>query len=260
MRRASSGRRRFALGAALLRRAQTLARDSARGLTARAWHLVNLPAGSDVTGCGPRSARWTARCGGWACSWRPNAAGRRPLPHPVDDPRRTPMPRVPSPQSVLDRVRRDVERNALRARNGIKLVAGVDRPGVGQTPKDVVWQRGRRQLWHYRNDERALRPAAAHRLQPDQPQLHPRPDAGEQLRRAAAGRRLRRLPARLGRARRAGRGERSRGLRRRLHPGRRSTGSWSCRGPRRSTCSATASAATSPCSTPPTTRTRRCAA
>ena len=62
------------------------------------------------------------------------------------------MPTMPSPQTVLDRVRRDVERNALRARNGIKLVAGVDRPGVGQTPKDVVWQRGRTQLWHYRND------------------------------------------------------------------------------------------------------------
>jgi polyhydroxyalkanoate synthase len=62
------------------------------------------------------------------------------------------MPTVPSPQTVLDRVRRDVERNALRARNGIRLVAGADRPGVGQTPKDVVWQRGRTQLWHYRND------------------------------------------------------------------------------------------------------------
>src|SRR5690242_4952505 len=62
------------------------------------------------------------------------------------------MPTLPSPQNVLERVRRDVERNALRARNGIKLVAGVDRPGVGQTPKDVVWQRGRTQLWHYRND------------------------------------------------------------------------------------------------------------
>jgi polyhydroxyalkanoate synthase subunit PhaC len=62
------------------------------------------------------------------------------------------MPQVPSPQTVLDRVRRDVERNALRARNGIKLVAGVDRPGVGLTPKDVVWERGRTQLWHYRND------------------------------------------------------------------------------------------------------------
>ncbi len=62
------------------------------------------------------------------------------------------MPTLPSPQTVLDRVRRDVERNALRARNGIKLVAGVDRPGVGCTAKDVVWQRGRTQLWHYRND------------------------------------------------------------------------------------------------------------
>jgi hypothetical protein len=38
----------FSLGAALARRAQTLARDSARGLTARAWHLINLPAGSDI--------------------------------------------------------------------------------------------------------------------------------------------------------------------------------------------------------------------
>lgn len=62
------------------------------------------------------------------------------------------MPTVPSPQKVLDRVRRDVERNALRARNGIKLAAGIDRPGVGCTPKDVVWERGRSQLWHYRNE------------------------------------------------------------------------------------------------------------
>src|SRR3954464_13699934 len=63
------------------------------------------------------------------------------------------MPSVPSPQTILDRVRRDVERNALRARNGIRLVAGVDRPGLGCTPKDVVWQRGRSKLWHYRNDD-----------------------------------------------------------------------------------------------------------
>jgi hypothetical protein len=39
----------FALGAALTRRAQTMARGSARGLSARAWHLLNLPAGSDVS-------------------------------------------------------------------------------------------------------------------------------------------------------------------------------------------------------------------
>ena len=39
----------FDVGVALLRRAQVLARGSARDLTARAWHLLNLPAGSDVS-------------------------------------------------------------------------------------------------------------------------------------------------------------------------------------------------------------------
>jgi outer membrane murein-binding lipoprotein Lpp len=39
----------FTVGAALTRRAVTLARGSARDLTARAWHLVNLPAGTDVS-------------------------------------------------------------------------------------------------------------------------------------------------------------------------------------------------------------------
>jgi hypothetical protein len=39
----------FDVGVTILRRAQVLARDSARDLTARAWHLLNLPAGSDVS-------------------------------------------------------------------------------------------------------------------------------------------------------------------------------------------------------------------
>jgi hypothetical protein len=39
----------FALGTALLRRAQGLARTGAQDLTARAWHLLNLPAGTDVS-------------------------------------------------------------------------------------------------------------------------------------------------------------------------------------------------------------------
>ncbi len=38
----------FSLGVALARRAQTLAGQSVQGLTARAWHLVNLPAGTDI--------------------------------------------------------------------------------------------------------------------------------------------------------------------------------------------------------------------
>jgi hypothetical protein len=39
----------FAVGVALVRRAGTLARDSTRDVTTRAWHLLNLPAGTDVS-------------------------------------------------------------------------------------------------------------------------------------------------------------------------------------------------------------------
>lgn len=63
-----------------------------------------------------------------------------------------------SPADLVGRIRRDVERNALRARNGVKLAAGVGRPRVGVTPKDVVWSRDRCELWHYRSDAVAYRP------------------------------------------------------------------------------------------------------
>ncbi|MGY1630440.1 hypothetical protein ACI784_01850 [Geodermatophilus sp. SYSU D01186] len=39
----------FSIGAALLRRATTVARGSARGATTRFWHLLDLPAGTDVS-------------------------------------------------------------------------------------------------------------------------------------------------------------------------------------------------------------------
>jgi polyhydroxyalkanoate synthase subunit PhaC len=73
------------------------------------------------------------------------------------------MPSLPErptldPRTVVDRVRREVERNALRARNGIRLVSGMARPGIGCSPKDVVWRRGRCELWHYHNDtDRGIR-------------------------------------------------------------------------------------------------------
>jgi hypothetical protein len=38
----------FAQGAALLRRVEALTRSAARDVSARGWHLLNLPAGSDV--------------------------------------------------------------------------------------------------------------------------------------------------------------------------------------------------------------------
>jgi polyhydroxyalkanoate synthase len=51
------------------------------------------------------------------------------------------------PRSRLDR---ELERALLRARNGIRFVAGSSGPRIGASPKDVVWQRGRAELWRYR--------------------------------------------------------------------------------------------------------------
>jgi polyhydroxyalkanoate synthase len=55
-----------------------------------------------------------------------------------------------SPADILGRVNRDVERSYLRARNGLRYVRGSNRPRLGATPKDVVWQRDKAQLWRYR--------------------------------------------------------------------------------------------------------------
>jgi polyhydroxyalkanoate synthase subunit PhaC len=65
---------------------------------------------------------------------------------------------VPRPTNIVDRVRREVERNALRIRNGIRLAAGITAPGVGLTPKEIVWRRGRTELWRYRSDHIRLSP------------------------------------------------------------------------------------------------------
>ncbi|WP_395728101.1 alpha/beta fold hydrolase [Nakamurella sp.] len=58
----------------------------------------------------------------------------------------------PDQESTLDRVRREIERTGLRARNGIRIFSGSANPSVGQTPKDTVWTFGRAELWHYRSD------------------------------------------------------------------------------------------------------------
>jgi polyhydroxyalkanoate synthase subunit PhaC len=54
--------------------------------------------------------------------------------------------------SRLDSVRQDVERSIFRARNGIKYAAGIGRPKVGLTPKDLVWTRETTRLFRYRSD------------------------------------------------------------------------------------------------------------
>ena len=60
--------------------------------------------------------------------------------------------------STIDRICREVERTALRARNGIRMVTGIQRTDVGLSLKDVVWSQGRTELWHYRSEQVSVRP------------------------------------------------------------------------------------------------------
>jgi polyhydroxyalkanoate synthase len=47
-----------------------------------------------------------------------------------------------------------LERQVLRARNGLAYLAGAKEPRVARTPRDLVWKRDKAQLWRYRNDAR----------------------------------------------------------------------------------------------------------
>jgi polyhydroxyalkanoate synthase subunit PhaC len=51
---------------------------------------------------------------------------------------------------ILSGVRREIERNAFRARNGIKYVTGGQWAPVDPTPSDTVWRRGKARLRRYR--------------------------------------------------------------------------------------------------------------
>jgi polyhydroxyalkanoate synthase len=61
------------------------------------------------------------------------------------------MPPTLNPLDLVSRINRDVERSLLRARNGVRYVRGTHAPTVGATPKEVVWRRGKAELWRYRN-------------------------------------------------------------------------------------------------------------
>ena len=60
---------------------------------------------------------------------------------------------IPTPADVVNTLKRDVSRAGVQARNGIKHVAGINHMKVAQTPKDVVWERQKTQLWRYRVGE-----------------------------------------------------------------------------------------------------------
>lgn len=58
-------------------------------------------------------------------------------------------PAVPRIADVVKDVRREIDRTGLRARNGIRMVAGMDIPPMGVTPKEAVWSLGKATLWRY---------------------------------------------------------------------------------------------------------------
>jgi polyhydroxyalkanoate synthase len=67
------------------------------------------------------------------------------------------MTPVTEASGLLDGLRRDVERNLFRARNGIKYATGISRPLTGLTPKEVVWSRGKAVMWRYESTQRTRR-------------------------------------------------------------------------------------------------------
>src|SRR3954447_22355785 len=68
------------------------------------------------------------------------------------------MPPALNPLDLVSKINRDVERSLLRARNGVRYVRGTHAPKLGTTPKDVVWKRGKAELWRYRNGPVAYGP------------------------------------------------------------------------------------------------------
>jgi len=60
---------------------------------------------------------------------------------------------------LADHVSAIAGRQIRRVVNGLRLVAGLDRPGVGCTPRTVIWSRGRASLMHYTAGADAGRPA-----------------------------------------------------------------------------------------------------
>jgi polyhydroxyalkanoate synthase len=63
-----------------------------------------------------------------------------------------------APAGMIDRIRHDVDRTVSLTRNAMKHLSGYGRPAVGLTPKDVVWSRGKVELWRYRSDRRRISP------------------------------------------------------------------------------------------------------
>ena len=113
-----------ALGFKVQRRA-TKQTEKALDAWLGAW---GLPTRRDVTRWSTRSRAWSASC---ASCGRERAALMAP--------------------NVL-------ERQVLRARNGLAHLAGTNEPRVATAPRDLVWKLDKGRLWRYRSESRSIRP------------------------------------------------------------------------------------------------------
>jgi polyhydroxyalkanoate synthase len=51
-----------------------------------------------------------------------------------------------------------LERQLLRFQNGLTYYAGLNRPPIGRSHRDLVWQRDQGKLWRYRSAQRSVTP------------------------------------------------------------------------------------------------------
>jgi polyhydroxyalkanoate synthase len=51
-----------------------------------------------------------------------------------------------------------LERQFLRARNGVAYLTGSNKPVMAQSPRDLIWRRATGRLWRYRSDARRYGP------------------------------------------------------------------------------------------------------
>ena len=225
----------FAVAVGLAARVQRAVEGEMARSTRRVLHRLNLPAGTDVSRIlneigqlrvqvrelsteldEARAELRRARSPAPAArpitpQQAPGASGGRPEGGSL-------MAATVAPGELVERVRKDAERNVLRVRNGLKHLAGVGRPQLTQTPKETVWSAEKVELWHYPSDRRRYRTPLlfVHSLVSRSYvfDLVPGNSFVETMRRP----RLRRLPRRLGRARRAGERQHAGDVHRRLHP------------------------------------------
>jgi polyhydroxyalkanoate synthase subunit PhaC len=59
---------------------------------------------------------------------------------------------------TLDAIRAEIDRNTRRARNGLKYALGCRFTRTAASPRDVVWKRGKAELWRFRGPEPRLGP------------------------------------------------------------------------------------------------------